>query len=74
MTGVSDDVVLLDTVAAPGEPAPLDHVHNSYDEIFYIIDGEFEFRLDGRIETVEPRSGRDRAPRHGARIQELRRF
>jgi len=54
MTGVEDGVVVLETVAAPGEPAPLDHVHNSYDEVFYIIEGEFEFRLDGRIEKAGP--------------------
>src|SRR5690349_18233430 len=54
LTGLDDGVAVLESGAAPGEPAPLDHVHNSYDEIFYVIEGEFEFRLDGRIERAGP--------------------
>ena len=48
LTGTTDGVTVLETVAKPGEPAPLDHVHHSYDEVFYVIEGEFEFRVGGR--------------------------
>jgi mannose-6-phosphate isomerase-like protein (cupin superfamily) len=48
LTGTTDGVAVLETVAKPGEPAPLDHVHHSYDEVFYVIEGEFEFRVGGR--------------------------
>ena len=49
LTGVEDGVVVLETTAAPGEPAPLDHIHRSYDEVFYVIDGEFEIRIDDQV-------------------------
>ncbi len=45
LTGIADGVTVLETVAKPGEPAPLDHVHHSYDEVFYVVEGEFEFRV-----------------------------
>lgn len=48
LTGIGDGVTVVETVAKPGEPAPLDHVHGSYDEVFYILDGEFEFRINQR--------------------------
>lgn len=49
LTGTDDGVAVIETVAAPGEPAPLDHVHRSYDEVFYVIDGDFQFRIDDRL-------------------------
>ena len=50
LTGIADGVTVLETVAKPGEPAPLDHVHHSYDEVFYVVEGEFEFRVgDGLV-------------------------
>ena len=48
LTGITDGVAVLETVAKPGEPAPLDHVHHSYDEVFYVVEGEFEFRVGER--------------------------
>jgi uncharacterized cupin superfamily protein len=48
LTGITDGVTVLETVAKPGEPAPLDHVHHSYDEVFYVVEGEFEFRVGDR--------------------------
>ncbi len=54
LTGLADGLAVLETVAAPGEPAPLDHVHRSYDEAFYIIDGEFEFRVGDRVVRAGP--------------------
>lgn len=48
MTGIGDGVAVLEASAGPGEPAPLDHVHGSYDEVFYVIEGEFLFRVGDR--------------------------
>ena len=55
LTGITDGVTVLETVAKPGEPAPLDHVHRSYDEVFYVVEGEFEFRVGER--RVRARAG-----------------
>jgi uncharacterized cupin superfamily protein len=52
LTGITDGVAVLETVAAPGEPAPLDHVHRSYDEAFFVIEGEFEFRVGDQRKRV----------------------
>ena len=52
LTGMGDGVAVLETVAAPGDPAPLDHVHRSYDEVFYVIEGQFEFRVGDRLARV----------------------
>lgn len=50
LTGLGEGLAVLETSAGPGEPAPLDHVHRSYDEVFYVAEGEFEFRVgDGRV-------------------------
>lgn len=54
LTGLEDGLAVLETVAAPGAPAPLDHVHRSFDEVFYIIDGEFEFRVGDRVVRAGP--------------------
>ena len=48
LTAITDGVTVLETVARPGEPAPLDHVHRSYDEVFYVVEGQFRFRLGDR--------------------------
>ncbi len=49
LTGLDDGVAVLETVAEPGGPAPLDHVHGSYDEVFYVTEGAFEFRIGDAI-------------------------
>jgi mannose-6-phosphate isomerase-like protein (cupin superfamily) len=54
LTGLDDGLAVLETVAAPGEPAPLDHIHRSYDEVFYVVDGEFEFRVGDRVVRAGP--------------------
>ena len=54
MTGLNDGVAVLETVAQPGEPAPLDHVHASYDEVFYVIEGQFEFRIGDDVVSAGP--------------------
>jgi uncharacterized cupin superfamily protein len=38
----------------PGFPGPPLHVHPSFDEFFYVLDGEVTFRLGDRTETLRP--------------------
>lgn len=56
LTGTADGVAVLESVAAPGGPAPLDHVHRSYDEIFYVVEGAFQFRVGDRFVHAGPGS------------------
>lgn len=35
--------------AAPGLPGPPPHVHTSFDEVWFILDGEMEFALSGEL-------------------------
>lgn len=39
---------LLENLIAPGEGPPL-HVHGAEDEMWYVLDGHFRFRVDERI-------------------------
>jgi quercetin dioxygenase-like cupin family protein len=41
-------VTALETTAAPGEGPPL-HVHAAEDEVLYVLDGIFRFRLEDKI-------------------------
>jgi uncharacterized cupin superfamily protein len=54
LTGLDDGVAVLETIAEPGGPAPLDHVHHTYDEVFYVLEGEFLFRLDDHLVRAGP--------------------
>jgi mannose-6-phosphate isomerase-like protein (cupin superfamily) len=56
LTGIDDGVAVLETVAAPGGPAPLDHVHRTYDEVFYVVDGAFQFRVGDELVDADPGS------------------
>lgn len=61
-TGISQGAVKVDSGAAdfsafessppPGHPGPAPHVHRSYDEAWYIIEGVVEFLLDGKRERL----------------------
>ncbi len=48
-TGTHDGVVVLETEVEPGGPAPLDHVHEHYDEVFHVVDGSFQFRVGDEV-------------------------
>jgi quercetin dioxygenase-like cupin family protein len=50
MTGADTEgsVTALRTTAAPGEGPPL-HVHATEDELMYVIDGSFRFRLEDQV-------------------------
>lgn len=57
-------VALLTASFAPGTGAK-DHLHRGHDEIFYVLDGEFRFRVgDKHIEATT--GGLCFAPRHAA--------
>lgn len=49
MTGRADGLGVLESTPGPGNPAPLDHVHRTYDEVFYVLEGQFEFRVGNEI-------------------------
>jgi quercetin dioxygenase-like cupin family protein len=38
----------FESIAAPGEGPPL-HIHVNEDEIFYVLEGSFRFKLDGEL-------------------------
>jgi mannose-6-phosphate isomerase-like protein (cupin superfamily) len=62
-TGVSHGAVKVESGAAdfsvfassppPGRPGPAPHVHRTYDEAWFIIEGTMEFVLDGQREQLD---------------------
>ena len=46
----SADFSVFESSPPPGLPGPAPHVHRSYDEAWFIIEGTMEFLLDGRRE------------------------
>jgi uncharacterized cupin superfamily protein len=46
----SADFSVFESSPPPGRPGPAPHVHRSYDEAWFIIEGTVEFLLDGRRE------------------------
>jgi uncharacterized cupin superfamily protein len=53
LTGVDDGLGVLESTPGPGHPAPRDHVHRTYDEVFYVLEGRFEFRLGAQVVRAE---------------------
>jgi quercetin dioxygenase-like cupin family protein len=49
----SGAVGLVEAVVPAGEGPPI-HVHANEDEIFYLLEGTYEFYLDGKTFTREP--------------------
>jgi mannose-6-phosphate isomerase-like protein (cupin superfamily) len=41
--------VVFEAEQAPGVPGPPAHLHGSYDEAWYVIEGQMEFVLDGKL-------------------------
>jgi uncharacterized cupin superfamily protein len=50
----SADFSVFESSPPPGRPGPAPHVHGSYDEAWFIIEGTVEFLLDGRRERQGP--------------------
>lgn len=42
------------TASFPPGGGPPAHVHKTFDELFYVLDGEFLFRADGRDDVALP--------------------
>ena len=42
---------MLEVLVSPGSGPPL-HIHEAEDEAFYVLDGEFEFVVDGEVSRV----------------------
>jgi len=50
------DFVVLEVTADPSFAGPGPHVHDTYEELFYVLDGEFDFFLDSEVRRVGPGS------------------
>ena len=48
----SADFSAFESSPPPGAPGPAPHLHRSYDEAWFIIEGTVEFLLDGRRERL----------------------
>jgi uncharacterized cupin superfamily protein len=46
----SADFSIFESSPPPGAPGPAPHLHRSYDEAWFIIEGTVEFLLDGKRE------------------------
>src|SRR5215217_1001304 len=45
----SGDYVVGEVTAAPGFAGPRPHVHGTHEELFYVLEGEFDFFLRDRV-------------------------
>jgi mannose-6-phosphate isomerase-like protein (cupin superfamily) len=50
------DFVVLELTADPGFAGPRPHLHHRHEELFYVIDGQFDFFVDGEVRRVGPGS------------------
>ena len=50
------DFVVIELTADPGFAGPRPHVHHTHEELFYVLDGEFDFFVDGVVRRVGPGS------------------
>lgn len=48
----SADFSVFESSPPPGRPGPAPHLHRSYDEAWFIIEGVVEFLLDGQRERL----------------------
>ena len=50
------DFVVLELTAEPGFAGPRPHVHHRHEELFYVLEGQFDFFVDGDVRRVGPGS------------------
>jgi mannose-6-phosphate isomerase-like protein (cupin superfamily) len=50
------DYVVGEFTAEPGFGGPKPHVHRTHEELFYVLDGEFEFYVGDHVERLGPGS------------------
>ena len=43
---------LWKTTTPPGNPGPPPHIHHNEDEVFYLLEGEWELMVEGRASVV----------------------
>jgi mannose-6-phosphate isomerase-like protein (cupin superfamily) len=48
------DFSVFESSPPPGAPGPAPHLHRSYDEAWFIIEGTMEFLLDGQRQRLGP--------------------
>jgi mannose-6-phosphate isomerase-like protein (cupin superfamily) len=48
------DYVVGEFTAAPGFAGPRPHIHRSIEELFYVLEGEFDFLVGDRVVRVGP--------------------
>lgn len=48
----SGDYVVVEFTAAPGFAGPRPHIHHTHEELFYVLDGEFDFLVGERSVRV----------------------
>ncbi len=51
---VSGDYIVGELTAEPGWPGPRPHVHRTHEELFYVLEGEFEFFLGDHTVRLGP--------------------
>jgi mannose-6-phosphate isomerase-like protein (cupin superfamily) len=52
----SGDYVVVEFTAEPGFAGPRPHVHHTHEELFYVLEGEFDFLVGNRRLRVSPGS------------------
>ena len=50
----SGDYIVGEFTADPGFAGPRPHVHRTHEELFYVLEGEFDFFLGDRVERLGP--------------------
>jgi mannose-6-phosphate isomerase-like protein (cupin superfamily) len=50
------DFVVLEVTAQPSFTGPGPHLHHTHEELFYVLDGEFDFFVDSEVRRVGPGS------------------
>jgi uncharacterized cupin superfamily protein len=48
------DFSVLELTVEAGDPGPIPHTHNTYEELFYILEGEFDFLVGDDRHRVGP--------------------
>jgi mannose-6-phosphate isomerase-like protein (cupin superfamily) len=52
----SGDYVVGEFTAEPGFAGPRPHVHGTHEELFYVLEGEFDFYVGDHVERLGPGS------------------
>jgi quercetin dioxygenase-like cupin family protein len=54
--GPEQAISIMDSTVPPGFPGPVRHRHAHLTDIFYVLDGQLEFELDGERQSLGPGS------------------